>query len=226
MNKKASIIVFLLAVIGGVFFLSGGKKSPSMKEAEIAFRKAVSMQESVVPGDKRYDEFLSLLKESSDLHYPIAQFRYAEILLKGQGLKKDVPEALRLLNQSKEKEPRSKELLALIYLQEIGKGAVGRDTVKGIGLLTQSAAAGLMTSQYLLGTFYLHGENGLDKSTLQAYYWLRRAAEQGDKVSQLTLARLVGQGFEVPPDDKRSKAWECLANSQKGFDSFDLCKDG
>lgn len=97
------------------------------------------------------------------------------------------------------------------------------DADKGVKLLTESASAGLETSQYLLGTFYLHGDDGVKQDNLQAYYWLRRAAEQDNKVAQLTLARIVGQGFDVPADKKASEEWECIANNQHGFDSFGVC---
>ncbi|ROQ30639.1 tetratricopeptide repeat protein [Gallaecimonas pentaromativorans] len=226
MSAKNKLNIYLImSIIVASIFITACSDSSGPENGEAIFEKAVRMQDNVTPGTDEYNQFLSLLEKSSELHYPIAQYRYGEILLKGTGTKKDISKALILLNESKDKEPRSKELLALIYLQESAPGAVPLDTDKGVKLLTESASAGLETSQYLLGTFYLHGDDGIKQDNLQAYYWLRRAAEQNNKVAQLTLARIVGQGFNVPADKKASEEWECIANNQHGFDSFGICEN-
>ncbi|KAF9164329.1 hypothetical protein DFQ26_001575 [Actinomortierella ambigua] len=63
-----------------------------------------------------------------------------------------------------------------------------------------------MSSQFDLGMKYLAGD-GVPKSELEAFYWLRQAAEQGHPEAQLQVGRLHQSGQIVVHDPHRAAFW-------------------
>ncbi len=59
------------------------------------------------------------------------------------------------------------------------------------------AEQGDSTAQYELGRSYMEGRNNLPKSDTEAYYWYRKAAEQGNAEAQTALANLLEVGVGV-----------------------------
>lgn len=229
MNKKLffTSLAALLFIFVCITFTSSGDTpvtKDKQSEGKTLYEKAIAMESELLSTPAGQEKFASMLKLSSDEKYPLAQYRYAELLLSGTGVSRNEPAALNLLEEAKREYPKSNELIGLIYLHLAGSGDIKLNVDKGVGFITQSAMSGVVTSQAMLGVFYLDGETHIPKDKLQAYYWLRRAAEQNDKVSQLLISGLVGEGFEVPANGTRQEYWECLANSNHGFDTFGYCK--
>ena len=92
---------------------------------------------------------------------------------------------------------------ALVYLKN---GVPGKDTDKGIALLTQSADDGYVLAQNKLGFLYSEGQLvPRDLSTAMHYYNL--AAENGFAVSQYNLAEMYRTGVVTEKNDRIAFQW-------------------
>jgi TPR repeat protein len=69
------------------------------------------------------------------------------------------------------------------------------------------AAAGDKNSQAALAYWYYHGAHGLPLSRQDAEYWYRKAAEQGDELSQRQLSAMYEFGEGVPANHDEALRW-------------------
>ena len=60
---------------------------------------------------------------------------------------------------------------------------------------------------YQLGNCYYHGENGFTQDKAEAYFWWRKAAEQGIVKSQVLLGHLYKDGIIVQQDYEEDMWW-------------------
>jgi localization factor PodJL len=109
-----------------------------------------------------------------------AQFRYASLLEKGQGVKKDLGQARRLyLAAASKGNGKAMHNLAVLYAEGIdGKP----DYSTAVQWFRKAAQRGIADSQYNLGVLCARGL-GTAKSYPEAYKWFALASAQGDKES-------------------------------------------
>ena len=69
-------------------------------------------------------------------------------------------------------------------------------------------------SQYLLGSMYADGENGLPEDHAEAVRWYLRSAEQGFALAQFNLWLMYAAGDGVPDDDVLAYMWFNLSAAQ------------
>jgi len=127
--------------------------------------------------------------------------------------------------------------LSIIFLSSwVGAAipAVSQDFSKGIAALRQNdfpaaagelkpfAQSGEVDAQFALGWMYLHGaiDTEIETDAIEAMYWFRKAAEQGDDQSQLILGRIYANGDgNVGVDLEKAKYWFELAANQGNQDA-------
>lgn len=78
----------------------------------------------------------------------------------------------------------------------------------------KQAEQGDAYAQYTLGTQYQNGGGGLPKNKEQAFFWIRKAAEQGFAPAQHYLAVSYSTGDGLPQDNKQAIAWYQKAAEQ------------
>ena len=100
--------------------------------------------------------------------------------------------------------PQLKRDAGLFYWQRSCDPA---DTAKAIGLLRQSAAAGLPKAEYMLGIAYGQGR-GVGKNLAQSATWFRRAGTQNHNAARLAFCRLHRAGHAPGPGNElRAREW-------------------
>ena len=116
-----------------------------------------------------------------------AQFNLACCYNKGNGVERDVKQALLLLHKAAG-QGHAKAQFCLACCYRDGEG-VEKNKTKAFNWLVKSAEQGYSYAQYNLGLFYYNGD-GTEQDKSEAMRWFRKAAEQGH-VGALKLLRKV-----------------------------------
>ena len=83
--------------------------------------------------------------------------------------------------------------------QDFSKGIAAlrqNDFATAAGELKPFAKSGDVNAQFAMGWMYLHGaiNTEIETDAIEAMYWFRKAADQGDDQSQLILGRIYANG--------------------------------
>ncbi|RCU45693.1 sel1 repeat family protein [Corallincola holothuriorum] len=140
--------------------------------------------DSLEPGV--YENEVAKLKSLADNDNPIAQYRYANILLEREDLDGT---KLYLKRGVALGEMHSAELLGFLYI----KNEDPSDDVEGFELLTEAAESGLAFTQFYLGSCFSDEECALPRNTELSYYWLKKAYENGQTGAKFLLEEVSGQ---------------------------------
>lgn len=137
----------------------------------------------------------------------IAQYRYAEVLLKeGQ-----VKQAMALLHLSSDSGFLvSTELLGLLYIES----AANDEKLKGLVLIGEAANKGLSTSQLYLGMCFSDGECGFPYNSYLAYHWLSLALENGEHSAELFLRKAKKHNISLRSLEDETKVVMCHLSKQ------------
>ncbi|HPA82567.1 MAG TPA: hypothetical protein PLS95_17230, partial [Thermoanaerobaculales bacterium] len=124
-------------------------------------------------------------------------FRYGE----GQGVEKDLDEALRLCRLAAAQDnPVALDRLGWMY--QVGLG-VAVDLAEAFRCYERSAKLGYADGQNNLGYLYEQGW-GVTRDIEQAHFWYRQAAAQGYAWGEWNLGRVYQEGIGVPADQARA----------------------
>lgn len=85
-----------------------------------------------------------------------------------------------------------------VYYQALEAREAG-DHATALRLFTEAAENGVTIAQYNLGVMYFTGSDGVTQDYQQAYYWTRKAAEQGHINAMLNLGSLYYNQLGVNP---------------------------
>ena len=126
------------------------------------------------------------VKASAEKGEAKAQFRYAEMLRDGRGVKKDVREAVVWTRKAANGGLAAAQCqMGLFYMNGIG---VDRDEDKALEWLKKAAAKNHAQAQYNLGIYYAKFS---DKESVRlALKWLKEAVKQNYADAQFNLAQL------------------------------------
>lgn len=113
------------------------------------------------------------LAENND---PIAEYKLAQIYLKGLDVRKDEKAAQKWLERAAEHGNADAQYEFGLALRE-GRGVI-QDFERAVKWLQHAAASGHARAQYELGRMYLSG-TGLPADSVNAYMWLNLAAAGG-----------------------------------------------
>ncbi|KJY76430.1 sel1 repeat family protein [Vibrio sp. SCSIO 43132] len=98
------------------------------------------------------------------------------------------------------------QLLDSDYLDKLS----GASDDEYIGLAEEYAYKGSPVAQVALGEIKLHG-NGLEKSTAEAIFWLKRALSSQNADAALKLHTVYSQGLGVRPDPIKARRYIKIA---------------
>jgi TPR repeat protein len=92
-------------------------------------------------------------------------------------------------------------------------------------VIEQQAMRGSIYGMYLLGMYYLNGQEGYTKDIVQAVDWLSQAASQNHLGAIKELAKLYGEGTLIERDVHKSLMfWKMAAEAGDKIASFALGK--
>ena len=140
-----------------------------------------------------------------------AQYRLGLMYLLGNGVPKDLAEAVKWYRKAAEQgHARAAFMLGLMY----GSGrSVPKDLAEAVKWYRKAAEQGDPLSQNRLGGIYARGE-GVPQDDAEAVKWYRKAAEQGNAEAQAWLGYMYATGRGVPKDDLGAEKWYRLAAEQ------------
>ncbi len=172
--KKIPVLILCTIVFSFIFYFFIYK--PLDEQAR--FEEAILKLES--DNNEALKQAIVDLKDIADRGHAVAQYRYAELLLKDG----EVSDALDYLERSSEQgELISTELLGLTNLdsQNIEQRALGLEQINS------AAKQGLSTSQLYLGMCFDDGDCGFPANQYLSMYWLEKAYENGEMSAKLFL---------------------------------------
>ncbi len=152
---------------------------------------------------------LAALKKAADSGDPKAQCELGVLYFNGEGVAKNIPEALRLFTLSADKNYLDSQInLGWIYRHTPGYVDVAKSAKYYLLAAQQNDAE----SQYILGLMYKAGE-GLPKSDKDAVSWLMKAADQNHHEAQTALGDMYEKGLGVKKDKVEALKWYLLSKA-------------
>ena len=79
--------------------------------------------------------------------------------------------------------------------------------------LQQRAESGDSDAQYDLAMRYWEGKEGAPKDDSKAFYWAKKAAEQGNAYAQYTVGQFYLRGFGLKKDRNEAVRWLTVAKN-------------
>jgi TPR repeat protein len=139
-----------------------------------------------------------------------AQTSIGLMYARGWGVKQDFAEARRWWNfAAAQNDPAAQFNLGLLYTQE-----EPRDYARAVSWYRRAASRGHVQAQHNLGMLCFEGK-GTDPDPVQAYFWVRVAALQGDEVAEKSLTTIAAS---MKPDDlakAEAEANDWIGRAQK-----------
>ena len=143
----------------------------------------------------------------------------------GQGVEKDVAEAVKWFRKSAEQgDARGQCGLGTCYASGMG---VKKDDAEAVKWYRKAADQGYAAAQSALGTLFAMGE-GVEKDAAEAARWFRKSADQGNARGQCGLGLCYYQGIGVKKDFAAAVKWLRQAAGQGdagGQYGLGLCYD-
>lgn len=110
-----------------------------------------------------------------------------------------------ILPLARQGDAKAQAVIALMYEEGLG---VAKDFSQAAYWYEQSANRGRFESQHLLGMLHLNEATpDFQPDPQKAFFWIRKAAEQGNANSQLQLARLYQDGKGVARNPRLAVTW-------------------
>ncbi|WP_040690881.1 tetratricopeptide repeat protein [Providencia burhodogranariea] len=151
-------------------YLSLAKKNNPQALYLLGYQAATGMYDNV-----NYQQAYQYFSRSAQLAFSPAQNSLGMLYLHGQGVKKDVPSAIKWLTLASEQGEISAQFnLALIYARGDG---VPADQAKACRWFIKAAQHGNPDAQYASGACYQYGM-GVTQDDQKALYWYKLAASQ------------------------------------------------
>lgn len=143
------------------------------------------------PATVNGDDSVAALRRAAEAGDPAAQTQLGLAYRNGKGVPQDLTEAVKWYGRAAEKNyAEAQAYLGFMYMT--GRG-VRRNDVEAAKWHRKAAEQGNPLGQYNLGLMYLHGRGGVEASKVQAYIWLKLAAEQNNGSAQVQLTTLGQQ---------------------------------
>lgn len=185
--------------------------------------------EGTKPWERNWGPDVSALKERAEKGDAEAQFDLGEAYRTGNGVAKDVTEAVawyektantkranrfdKYANQQQINEwPQTKAQFRLGMMYSDGEG-VSKDIQKSVLWYEMAAAMGMAEAQHNLAVIY-HNGNGIAKDESKAFEWFQKAATQGLAEAQFALGEMYRKGHGTARDIVRSVEWYQSAAAQ------------
>jgi uncharacterized protein len=142
-------------------------------------------------GPANVDEGKKWLRKAADANMSHAQYVYGKMYDDGEFVGRDPVEAHRwFLKAAQQGHVQAELALANQFLD--GRGTT-RDNRQAFVWYKKAAQGGDMTAQYVAGSFYERGGDGVDKNLNVARAYYAAAAAQGDPAAKLKYLQLSAQ---------------------------------
>lgn len=159
---------------------------------------------------------LELLRVAAEQGSAAAQFNLGVLYENGDGVERDLAEALRWYRKAAEQNDADAQFnLGVCYFN--GKG-VERDEKEAVAWYRKAAEQGFAPAQFNLGVCYYSG-NGVPKDETEAVGWYRKAAENGFSSAQFNLGVCCESGIGTAKDEKEAVVWYRKAAEQGDADA-------
>lgn len=140
-----------------------------------------------------------------------AKYYMYENYVEGNGVKRDIREALEWLEKSAEDEyDKAQFMLACYYSSD---KFMEKDEKTSAMWMEKAAEQGYVDAQYGMANYYLGGI-GVSKNEVRAAMWMEKAAENGFVDAQIGIAGCYENGIGVPQNSKRAFEWAKKAAEQ------------
>lgn len=103
-----------------------------------------------------------------------------------------------------------KALYDLARLHDIGYDTIAVDSLRSTALYLLSARKGYAPAMNYIGFKYYNGFMG-KRDVDSAFYWIRKAADQGDVTAAANLGYLLMEGKDVNHDEEEALKWISVA---------------
>ena len=154
------------------------------------------------PGKRDYCQAAFYYKKSIMAGNYNAMANLARLLEKGKGVKKNLPEALKLYHDAANNRVINAQI-ALARIFSKGKG-VKKDSVESLKWHTEAAKLGCVNEQLVLGKIYEKGKCGVKKSLEDAKKWYKLASESSND-AKLAYERLCRLTNDFPPSNNKEQ---------------------
>lgn len=150
--------------------------------------------------EKNYKEAINFFRKAANQNNKTAKFKLARMYEAGEGVEKDLDEAIKLYKES-----------TTIEMNEV-QNSIGiefynnEEYNKAFEYYQEAAKKGNMYGQYNLGLLYLQGL-GVTKDSKEAFEWLRKSAEQGNREAQNQLGNMYFNGDGVEKNIHEAMKW-------------------
>jgi TPR repeat protein len=142
-------------------------------------------------GPADVDEGKKWLRRAADANMTHAQYVYGEMYDDGEFVEKDPAEAHRwFLRAASQGHVQAELALANQFLD--GRGTA-RDNTQAFAWYKKAAQGGDMTAQYVAGSFYERGGDGVERNLNVARAYYAAAAAQGDPAAKLKYQQLSAE---------------------------------
>ena len=91
-----------------------------------------------------------------------------------------------------------------------------RNWTQALYWIKKAADGDDVDAQYMLGTWYSVGGDGIDKDDIQAFYWWQKAANKGHKESQYNIGGAYRDGVGIEKDYSKALFWY-QKSAEQGF---------
>jgi TPR repeat protein len=195
--------------------LAPSQPQPKLPEQEIVNRAAASQPHaydllararSLDVGD------LQALEDKAKTGDPEAETTLALAYHVAVLLKKDEPEALRLLHEAADQGFMAAQESLGIFA-EAGFGMEQPAPAEALDWYKKAARQGSLDAATNIALIYADGK-GVPKDPQKAITWFRQAAEGGDATAQYNLALMFARGDGIPQDNQESVRWLTAAAEQ------------
>lgn len=159
-----------------------------------------------------FDRAAELWTESARAGDAESQNLLALLYVEGQGVERDMSEAIRLYTAAAEQNHIDAQY-ALAVIAFDGIGGVPRDLQTAVAWLQIAAKRGHVLAQFDLGNAYARG-SGVSRDLKEAAGWFRKAADQGHPDAQFNLGVLRVRGDGLAADKARALEWFKSAGAQ------------
>ena len=134
---------------------------------------------------------LAAVRQAAEQGNASAQTQLGLAYRNGRGVQQDLIEAVKWYTRAAEQgHAEAQAYLGFMYMT--GRG-VRRDDAQAATWHRKAAERGNALGQYNLGLMYLHGRGGIEQSQVNAWAWLKLAAEQNNGSAQVQLGTLAQQ---------------------------------
>ena len=148
-------------------------------------------------GPADVDEGKKWLRRAADANMTHAQYVYGKMYDDGQFVEKDPAEAHRwFLRAANQGHVQAELALANQFLD--GRGTT-RDNTQAFTWYKKAAQGGDMTAQYVAGSFYERGGDGVERNLNVARAYYAAAAAQGDPAAKLKYLQLSAELEQQKP---------------------------